>query len=116
MKTWYNIYIVVALLLGGCTTINPNSKVPDWPELKETVHVVSHAEMKAACNKYTSWLFSTALACSEWDFDKMTCDTWIEEGSPQWMYEHEHMHCIGYDHYGSTYMQENWNEWKEQHK
>lgn len=116
MKTWYNICVVVALLLGGCTVINPNSRVSDWPKLEEIVNYVSPEEMKETCGKYTSGLFSTPLACSEWDFDKGTCVITLVLDSPAWMYEHEHMHCLGYDHYGSTYMQEDWDKWKEQHK
>ena len=84
--------------------------------MTEVVNYVPHEKMKEVCSKYVSGLLSVALACSEWDFDTLICNIWLALGSPQWMYDHEHMHCLGYDHYGSTYMQDNWNEWKEQHK
>jgi len=103
--------LLFVVALDHSTQIDLTNKVVDWPVLEERVHVVTSDVMHQHCDKYVGLLL-TAKACSEWDFDKGTFDTWLVEGSNPDYAVHEHYHYLGYDHFGSTTMKDNWEEWK----
>ena len=103
------------LLLAGCTTIDTSRPpAPDWPKLKETVHLVSPQVMGEECAKLGVGGFGAIpFACTNVNFDTMTCTTWLAYEANR---EHEHMHCLGYDHPGESAYHDYWQRWKAAHK
>lgn len=94
---------LVAALAAGCTTIDMHEKVAGWPELKLVEHYVPDQVMRARCSKYMAFGF-LAEACSEFYFDRGECHVWYSADyrPPQFVVEHERLHCKGYDHPGET--------------
>ena len=109
------VALLTAVNILGCTTIDMNSKIEDWPNLTVTEHFGTTQEMREACSKYVGG-FETPLACTEWDFDEARTDSYYEENPPQWILDHERLHQKGYDHPNSTYLKKLWEEWKEEHR
>lgn len=104
-------FLLVFILLGGCTTIDNRPPPADFPTLKTTIHVVPYAEMGAQCNKFSSFL-SINFACALWDFTQMTCDIWLTPDSSKWIVDHEQLHCLGHDHIGDSTLRDSWEYFK----
>ena len=98
----------------GCSAVDFNNCVPDWPPLRVTEHFVTAPEMREACSKYADPL-SIILACTEWDFDEARVDSWYVDPAEEYLLNHERGHQRGCDHYNSTYMRDHWEEWKREH-
>ncbi len=105
------LVVVITIWLAACTTIDPTNKVDGWPTLDTQVHVVDVAVVSQECDKYVPW-YEVAVACSVFNFDNNTCDIFLPIGYSKGMRVHEESHCKGYDHPGSTYMKDSFNEWK----
>ena len=93
-------YLVLLLFLSGCSVIDYSKRVEGWPDLKEDLRVVSNEEMYDVCSKFGPM----PLGCVQVWFKPPLCRIWITE-SGGYTEEHEKAHCRGYDHIGSTYMQ-----------
>jgi hypothetical protein len=94
----------LACLLGaGCSTIDTHERVAGWPQLKLVEHYVPDDVMRARCSKYVSFGFLPE-ACSEFYFDSGECHVWYNADyrPPQFVIEHERLHCQGYDHPGES--------------
>lgn len=98
---------LLAALLAGCTTIDSHERVEGWPKLEIVEHYVPHAEMRDRCSKYVGFGMSPE-ACSEFDLMARKCHIWFSADFPPqaFIVRHEHLHCAGYDHPGSTAMQQ----------
>lgn len=101
---------LLVLALAGCTTIG-HEKIEGWPELTVVEHRVPARDMRERCRKYVGFL-QTPLACAEINLATKRCDIWLDAGfAPAWVVEHEHLHCKGFDHVGSTAMREFLQKW-----
>lgn len=93
------------LLLAGCGALN-EYPVEGWPTLTVVEHHVAESAMRERCSRYVS-MGMTPMACAEVDLHAARCDIWYGSGTPPaYVVEHERMHCQGYDHAGSTTMEE----------
>jgi len=101
------LVFLLAALLAGCTTIDKHERVEGWPKLEIVEHYVPHAEMRDRCVKYVGFGMSPE-ACSEFDLMARKCHIWFSADFPPqaFIVRHEHLHCAGYDHPGSTAMQQ----------
>jgi hypothetical protein len=99
--------VLLAALLTGCTTIEQHQRVEGWPELEIVEHYVPHREMQERCVRYVGFGMSPA-ACAEFDLAARKCHIWYSAESPRLSFvrKHEHLHCAGYDHVGSTAMRQ----------
>lgn len=95
--------ILAIFLIAGCTTIDSHSRIDGWPELKTTAHYLPHKEMREICTQYAPPLMSPE-ACTVVDLCKLTCDMFYSRDfpPPQYIIEHEELHCQGYEHPGDT--------------
>lgn len=94
----------IFFLLASCSAID-HKRVEGWPELAIVEHRVPAEEMMSRCQKYTG-AASLPLACAEFNLVARRCDIWLSQSfAPRAIVEHERLHCAGYDHLGSTYMQ-----------
>jgi hypothetical protein len=102
----WRLTMLTLLLACACAPVLEERKVDGWPALAVREHYVSHAEMRDRCTKYASF-GGMAQACAEYDFRKATCDIWYSADFPpsRQIVEHERLHCQGYDHRDSDYMQ-----------
>ena len=93
------------LLLPGCAMIG-HQRVEGWPELEVVEHQVPEREMQERCQRYVGFGM-VPLACAEFDLAARKCHIWYGGDSrpPGFIRRHEHLHCAGYDHLGSTGMQ-----------
>ncbi len=105
---------LLVLVAAGCTTIDEQVRVADWPELKVIEHYVSYSEMREHCAKYAGPLM-TPLGCTEFDFDAGEAHIYVTPELPmRAVLRHERLHAAGYDHAGSTYMARLWHTWRAQ--
>ena len=99
-------------MFSGCTTIN--TQVVGWPELKTTEHSVSFWKIQEVCWKNydlpTKLMIPIALACTEVNLYKGTCDIYHTENTTAFIMAHEREHCVGGDHGGK--LQNYFNDWK----
>lgn len=109
------ISLLTAVNILGCTTIDMNSKVADWPPLRIEERFLEPADLARSCAPYVGF-GEVAFACTEWDFDEARITSYYPLNPPQWLLDHERLHQQGYDHMNSTYMKEEWEEWKEDHR
>lgn len=98
---------LLAALLAGCTTIEKHERVEGWPKLEIVEHYVPHAEMRDRCVQYVGFGMSPE-ACAEFDLVARKCHIWFSADFPPqaFIVRHEHLHCAGYDHPGSTAMRQ----------
>ena len=98
--------VLLAALLGACTTI-AHEKVEGWPQLQIVEHYVPHAQMRDRCARYVGFGMSPE-ACAEFDLAAGKCHIWFSADFPpqRFIVQHERLHCAGYDHAGSTGMQQ----------
>lgn len=84
-----------------------HQKVEGWPALAIVEHYVPHAEMRDRCSRYVGFGMSPE-ACAEFNLAKRECHIWFSADFPpqKFIVEHERLHCAGYDHAGSTAMQQ----------
>lgn len=102
---WFAVLVVMFLLLvPGCTVFG-HEKVAGWPTLEIVEHYVPHAQMRDRCAKYAPW-GTVVEACAEFDLAARTCHLWFSADFPpqRFIVEHERLHCLGYDHIGSSTM------------
>jgi hypothetical protein len=94
-------------LAAGCAADLAHRKVPGWPQLQVVEHFVPHAEMRDRCARYVGF-GSVAVACAEFRLAERRCDIWYSADFPPGadIVRHERLHCAGYDHLGSTAMQD----------
>ena len=99
-------YVLLAALLSACTTIE-HQRVEGWPKLEIVEHYVPHREMQDRCVRYVGFGMAPE-ACAEFDLAARKCHIWYSADSPplSFVRKHEHLHCAGYDHVGSTAMQQ----------
>jgi hypothetical protein len=97
---------IFAALAAGCS-INSHERIAGWPELQIVEHYVSHTEMRDRCAKYVGFGMQPE-ACAEFNLSQRRCDIWFSRDFPpqRWIVAHERQHCAGYDHIGSTAMQQ----------
>lgn len=98
---------LLAALAAGCTTINSHQHVEGWPQLEIVEHYVPHREMQDRCVRYVGFGMAPE-ACAEFDLAARKCHIWYSAESLRLKFvrEHERLHCAGYDHVGSTAMQQ----------
>ena len=104
--------LLLAAALSGCTVIG-HEKIEGWPALEMVEHYVSHKEMRDRCGKYTG-PFSSPEACAEFNLETKRCDIWYSADfpPPQFVVEHERLHCSGVDHIGETEMRDFFTRWR----
>ena len=106
--------LLFAVAASGCALIDRNNRVEDWPPLKIVEHDLPYAELYKACQPYIGpW--DAPLACTVFYLDAGEAHIYVAKGlkfGP--IVEHERMHALGYDHYGSTHMKEVLAHWKAQ--
>jgi hypothetical protein len=96
-------YALLALL-AGCSVMG-HEPVANWPALQIIEHRVSQEAMVARCSRYVGFGMSP-LGCAEFDFNLSRCHVWLTGASPNFVLQHERLHCAGYDHIGSTNMRD----------
>jgi hypothetical protein len=96
----------MAMLLTACSTIE-HQRVSGWPELEIVEHYVPYREMQERCVRYVGFGMAPE-ACAEFDLAARKCHIWYSAESPRLKFirDHERLHCAGYDHVGSTAMQQ----------
>jgi hypothetical protein len=101
------IAALLVVWLAGCTAIDGHQQVRGWPKLEVVEHYVPHHVMRDRCVRYTGFGMSPE-ACAEFNLLENRCDIWYSADFPpqRFIVEHERLHCAGYDHYGSTAMQQ----------
>lgn len=84
-----------------------HERVDGWPALEIVEHRVPHAEMRDRCSRYVAFGMQPE-ACAEFDLVQRKCHVWLSADLPpqRFIVEHERLHCAGYDHVGSTAMQQ----------
>jgi len=84
-----------------------HQQVEGWPKLEIVEHYVPRAEMQDRCLKYVGFGM-TPEACAEFDLTARKCHIWYANDQRPFGFvrEHERLHCAGYDHVGSTAMQQ----------
>ena len=84
-----------------------HQRVEGWPQLEVVEHQVPEREMQERCQRYVGFGM-VPLACAEFDLAARKCHIWYGGDSrpPGFIRRHEHLHCAGYDHPGSTAMQQ----------
>ena len=106
--------LLLPAALGGCAVIDQHQKVAGWPELKVIEHYVAAPEMRERCRPYAP-PFSVPLGCTLFYLDQSEAHIYLSKDFPaQWILEHERLHAAGYDHVGSTSMQQMLENWKRQ--
>lgn len=107
--------VLFLFLLTGCSLVfthidYSNPPPADWPQLKIEEHYADEATVKKMCalDKY-----AIILGCAHPEFDLGKCVIWYENGAGDWVKKHEHAHCRGYDHPGSTTMRDAWERYKD---
>jgi len=84
-----------------------HQRVDGWPELQIVEHFVPHRDMQDRCARYVGFGM-VPEACAEFDLAARKCHIWFSADSPPlgFVRRHERLHCAGYDHVGSTAMQQ----------
>jgi hypothetical protein len=102
------------VLSAACTTIDEQRRVPGWPELRVVEHYVPYEVMRKRCSKYVSFGM-VPEACSEFDLARGDCHIWYSADYPpaRFVIRHERLHCQGYDHTGSTAMEQLLQRYRE---
>lgn len=91
----------LSIALSGCSIMG-HQKVEGWPTLRVVEETVADEVMLARCSRYNAVPF----ACAEIFIDVGLCRiTYSERFAPEWVKEHERLHCAGFDHFGSSSMQ-----------
>jgi hypothetical protein len=100
-------FVLLAALVAGCSSIDHHQRVDGWPALEIVEHHVPHAEMRDRCSRYVSFGASPE-ACAEFDLVARKCHIWYSAEFPpqRFIVQHERLHCAGYDHIGSTGMEQ----------
>ena len=98
--------VLLAAVLSACATVD-HQRVEGWPKLEIVEHYVPHAEMQERCLRYVGFGMAPE-ACAEFDLVGGKCHIWFsaEHRPLSFVRRHEHLHCAGYDHVGSTAMQQ----------
>ena len=98
--------IFCVFFLCSCTMVG-HVKVEGWPMMTVVRHDVPNKVMRDVCGAYAP-PFSDPLACSIFDLKNQECHMYFSKDFPpiQSTIEHEELHCQGYDHIGSTYLQQ----------
>ena len=92
---------VAAAVLSSCSVMG-HQKVEGWPALRVVEETVADEVMLARCSRHDP----VPLACAEIFIDVGLCRiTYSERFAPEWVKEHERLHCAGFDHFGSSTMQ-----------
>lgn len=100
------LFVLLAALLAACATVD-HERVEGWPKLEIVEHYVPRAEMQDRCVRYVGFGMAPE-ACAEFDLATRKCHIWYSADSPplSFVRKHERLHCAGYDHVGSTAMQQ----------
>lgn len=100
-KSSYAAALLVSLL-SGCSIMG-HQKVEGWPPLRIVEETVADEVMLSRCSRYDPMPF----ACAEIFMSIGICRiTLSERFAPEWVKEHERLHCAGFDHLGSTAMRD----------
>ena len=103
-------------LLVSCTTIDYHTPpANDWPQLTVVEHYgIGTKEMSKHCE--VPW-FMSIQACMVPDFKNKICNlyfpNWERKDVSDRVYEHELMHCEGYDNLDDTELHDLWEQWKQ---
>lgn len=103
-------WLIAAIIpLAACAQpvqpIDPNNRVEGWPKLRVVEHYIPRRHMENVCGGYSPrGLLPTA--CAVFLFSVKECHIYYStDPLPEaWIYEHEWMHCLGYEHVGSNSM------------
>ena len=99
-KSCYTAILLVSAALSGCSVMG-HQQVEGWPSLRILEETVADEIMVARCSRYDPVPF----ACAEIFMDAGICRiTLSERFAPEWIKEHERLHCAGFDHFGSSSM------------
>lgn len=104
------------MIISGCTAINIHKAPPhDWPKLEMTVTKLGFMELQSVCE---ASILMQRFACANINFDTMTCKVYYfsDDEYGKLALEHEEMHCLGYDHIGSSELAGWWHNWKQQNR
>lgn len=84
-----------------------HQRVDGWPQLQVVEHYLPRPEMQDRCARYVGFGM-VPEACAEFDLAARKCHIWFSADSPPlgFVRRHERLHCAGYDHVGSTAMQQ----------
>ena len=85
----------------------------DWPKLEQLVERLPDADTQRACSRYMS-AGPPRRACAVVNFAAGTCRIVLADSSTRGNYDHERMHCMGYDHAGETTVRDAWSTYKEE--
>ena len=97
----------MTILLTGCTVMDMNVPPPvGWPVLEVVEREVDDI---GVCDGGFGML---VLGCAFADFEAGKCDVYLVKDAPQWVREHERLHCDGYDHVGSDRVRTVFERWK----
>lgn len=102
--------ILTAALLSGCaqfiTIMDEHTPPPsDFPRMAIAFEELEDAE-------FVKWCPGHADACPRFNFQDRVCIVIHRAWFPDWMREHEMLHCRGYDHYGATSVRDTWEQYK----
>ena len=102
---------VLSAALTGCASIDHHEPVPGWPALKIVEYHVATEEMLERCQRFVR--FSVPEGCTLFYFDRSEAHIYVRKDLPaRWVLNHERLHAAGYDHRGSTAMQQMLEAWK----
>ena len=103
---------VLLAAISACTSIDPHNRVEGWPELQVIEYRVAYEEMRRRCDRYVAFGM-IPLACAEYNLAARYCYIWLDRDyAPSSVVAHERMHCLGFDHYGSTSMADSFRQWR----
>jgi len=112
MKSILGLVVLSAALSGCAIMIDTQNRVPGWPELKVVEHHVAHEEMYERCRQFVP-AYSAPEACTVYYFSRSEAHIYVSKEFPNdWILRHERLHAAGYDHVGSTAMQQMLEAWK----
>ena len=119
--------ILCAIVLGCSSTLyQPNVGIDwshhpaDWPKLTIVEHIDQPLAVNNTCIIMDGIIENNHvyLGCAVIDFNKMTCDVWINEkvNLNRARRHEEDGHCNGYDHPGRYAIENAWIAWKKLHR
>ena len=101
------IRLLPLLFLFGCATIDMSRPPPaDWPKLEVEIIKTTLDEAKRQCKGVKLIVFG----CAKVFFDEGVCRIYLGTEDKS-VYEHELLHCKGYDHPGESTMRDAWAKW-----
>ncbi len=115
-------FLVSAILLGGCSSLeyDPNKPyvagihkyIDGFPELTVIKNLVNQDEIEKICTTKDNLRYSEEIvACASISFENKTCNIYLPKRYRQWMLDHEQAHCRGGDHGGV--LQAAFDRWKK---